>query len=71
MNLWLNEEQLFELTGYHTKSKQKEALAQMKIPFRSRPADGFPLVELSMFDVKNHHLTKAEKRREPRMEFIR
>lgn len=37
------------LTGYKRASKQKETLAAMRIAFRSRPLDGFPLVLRSQF----------------------
>lgn len=70
MNLWLNEEQIIELTGYKTKCKQKKALAEMGIPFRSRPADGYPLVDSSLFQQGISDLTRKRKRREPRMDLI-
>ena len=44
MSLWLTEDELIELTGYKRQQRQKHALAAMAIPFRSRAADGFPLV---------------------------
>jgi hypothetical protein len=42
--LFLDEDELYELTGYRQREKQKKALAAMGIKFRSRPADGYPLV---------------------------
>jgi hypothetical protein len=66
MSLWLSHEELVELTGFETKPKQRIALAKMNIPFRSRPNDGYPLVQRSLFTS----LTKAEKRREPRLHLV-
>lgn len=66
MSLWLSQEELEELTGRKKKKLQREALARMGVPFRSRDADGFPLVLRSFFQT----LTKAEKRREPRLDLI-
>jgi len=48
--IWLDEDELFLLTGYRQRFRQRAALAELRIPFRSRPADGFPLVERSQFD---------------------
>lgn len=70
MSLWLTEDELIELTGYKAQRKQKFALAELKIPFRSRPADGFPLVERAQFGARTV-LTPHEKRREPRLGFLR
>jgi hypothetical protein len=50
MTLWLSKEELIELTGYKTASRQKRALAKMGLPFRSRPLDGFPLVDRWQFE---------------------
>jgi hypothetical protein len=50
MGLWLTEEELVELTGYKTSRRQKLALAEMALIFRSRPADGFPLVDRWQFE---------------------
>ena len=49
MSLWLTEDELVTLTGYKRLSMQKKALAELRIPFRSRPLDGFPLVLRSHF----------------------
>jgi hypothetical protein len=49
MSLWLSKEELTELTGYKTASRQKLALGQMGLKFRSRPLDGFPLVDRWQF----------------------
>lgn len=64
--MWLTPAELADLTGRKKKKLQREALARMGIPFRSRDADGFPLVLRSFFET----LTKAEKRREPRLDLI-
>lgn len=69
MSLWLSKEELIELTGYKTSRCQKRALAEMGVEFRSRAADGFPLVLRTPFD--GEHLTARERRREPRLEFVR
>lgn len=66
MSLFLSDEELVELTGRHKRKLQREALAKMSIPFRSREADGFPLVLRSFFES----LTKPQKRREPRFDSI-
>jgi hypothetical protein len=66
MSLFLTEDELVELTGYRKKKLQREALGAMEIPFRSRPADGFPLVTRSFLEP----LTKAQKRREPRLDLV-
>lgn len=49
MSLFLTSDELAELTGYRRQSLQKKALSQLRLPFRSRPADGFPLVDRSHF----------------------
>lgn len=67
MSLWLTAEELEQLTGRKKKKLQREALVQMGVQFRLRPVDGFPLVRRSLFDEP---LTKAEKRREPRLDLI-
>ena len=50
MALWLSKEELIELTGYKTASRQKLALGRMGLKFRSRPLDGFPLVDRWQFE---------------------
>jgi len=45
MSLYWTAEELFETTGYRRQSLQKAALAELGIRFKSRPRDGFPLVE--------------------------
>lgn len=45
MSLHLDIDELAEVTGYRQLPKIKRALAEMRIQFRVRPADGFPLVE--------------------------
>jgi hypothetical protein len=54
MSLWLTDDELIELTGYRQRDKQRRALAELRVQFRSRPADGFPLVARAQFttDVK-------------------
>jgi hypothetical protein len=59
--LWLNEDELYELTGFRQRNRQKQALAAMRIPFRSREADGYPLVERSQFTAAG----SPQRRREP------
>jgi len=51
MSLWLTDEELTELTGYRARRLQRKALAELGVNFRSRPADGFPLVERSQFET--------------------
>lgn len=43
--IWLDKDELQFLTGYKRKRDQVKALAELGIPFRQRPADGFPLVQ--------------------------
>ena len=50
MSLWLSKEELIELTGYKRAGRQKLALGQMGLKFRSRPLDGFPLVDRWQFE---------------------
>lgn len=50
MSLWLTREELVELTGFKTRRKQKSALAEMGLMYRSRAADGFPLVDRWQFE---------------------
>lgn len=69
MSLWLTHEELVELTGYKTSRCQKRALGQMSIPFKSRPLDGFPLVNREQFSAYTV-LTPTRKRREPHWESI-
>ncbi|MGH8200719.1 MAG: DUF4224 domain-containing protein [Steroidobacteraceae bacterium] len=49
MSLWLTEDELVELTGYKRQERQRKALSDMGIPFRSRAADGYPLVLRDQF----------------------
>jgi hypothetical protein len=63
MSLWLTKEELVELTGYKQIRSQKMALGQMNIPFRSRPADGYPLVDRWRFEGKI--IRPQGRRREP------
>ena len=50
MSLWLSKEEIIELTGYKRAGRQKLALTQMGVKFRSRPLDGFPLVDRWQFE---------------------
>jgi hypothetical protein len=50
MSLWLSKEELVELTGYKRAGRQKLALGRMGLKFRSRPLDGFPLVDRWQFE---------------------
>ena len=50
MGLWLSQEELIQLTGYRRHSKQILVLAKLKIEFRCRPDDGFPLVNRAQFE---------------------
>jgi hypothetical protein len=50
MSLWLSKEELVELTGYKRAGRQKLALGQMGLKFRTRPLDGFPLVDRWQFE---------------------
>jgi len=69
MSLWLTPEELEELTGYKTARRQKLALGEMGVSFRSRPADGYPLVIRSQFETTV--LTPQRRKREPRLELVR
>lgn len=50
MSLWLNDDELVELTGYRQRERQRRALAELRVQFRTRPSDGFPLVSRAQFD---------------------
>lgn len=50
MSLWLDDEELTNLTGYKLRERRYEALAELKVPFKRRPSDGFPLVERALFE---------------------
>jgi len=50
VSLWLSKEELIELTGYKTARRQKLALDHLGVKFRSRPLDGFPLVDRWQFE---------------------
>jgi len=50
MSLWLSKDELVELTGYKRAGRQKLALDRMGLRFRSRPLDGFPLVDRWQFE---------------------
>jgi hypothetical protein len=50
MSLWLSKEELVELTGYKRVGRQKLALTRLGLKFRSRPLDGFPLVDRWQFE---------------------
>lgn len=60
--LWLDDDELATLTGYKQRAKQKAALARLGVRFRSRPADGFPLVERAQFQA---NLTGKARKAEP------
>lgn len=62
MSIWLNDDELVELTGYKQREKQKRAIAELGLRFRTRPADGFPLVDRAQFESG---LTGKPARREP------
>lgn len=63
MSLWLNADQLRELTGFAQRTKQLAALSELGVKFRLRPADGFPLVE-------SYQFTEAEpKRKKAKLDF--
>ena len=50
--MFLNKEQLAELTGYKRPNEQKKALSKMGIFFHVRP-DGEPIVPLSALEPQN------------------
>lgn len=58
MSLWLTDDELVELTGYRQRERQKQALAEMRIAFRVRPADGFPLVARAQFTPQQGRKTE-------------
>jgi hypothetical protein len=65
MSLHLTDEELYEVTGYRQREKQKQALAELRVPFRSRPADGFPLVVREHYVGRETTAGKPVKRAEP------
>lgn len=52
MSLWLDPEELFTLTGYKRRKEVVESLKAMGVKFRSRPADGYPLVLRADFEQR-------------------
>ncbi len=64
MSLWLDDKELFALTGYRQRPKQIAVLAQLKPPvrFRVRPDDSFPLVDRAQFEGPE----RPRMRQEPR-----
>jgi hypothetical protein len=52
MSLHLNDDELYEVTGYRQRAKQIEVLAKLspKVEFRVRPGDSFPLVPRWQFE---------------------
>ena len=67
MSLWLSEDEIVELTGYKHRERQRRALADLGVKWRTRPADGFPLVERAQF---TEGLTGKGKRREPNWNLV-
>lgn len=69
MSLWLNDDELFELTGKRQRAKQIEILASYKPPirFRVRPDDSFPLVDRAQFD----EAITAKKQKRPDFDALR
>ena len=63
MSLWLTDEELETLTGYKRRSLQRKALAELGVRFRSRPSDGFPLVDRSQFETGQRDTAR---RKEPK-----
>jgi hypothetical protein len=70
VGLWLSPLELFDLTGYKHKNSQKMALGKMGVPFRSRQADGYPLVDRALFQ-KPEEMFVPRRRKEPRLELVR
>ena len=70
MSLWLSKEELVELTGYKRAARQKLALGQMGLKFRSRPLDGFPLVDRWQFEGEIGTSRGQMWRREPTWDAI-
>jgi hypothetical protein len=52
MSLWLDDDELYFLTGKRQRKLQLEILAQLRPPIvmRVRPEDSFPLVERWQFE---------------------
>jgi hypothetical protein len=70
VSLWLTAPELIELTGYKTARKQKLALGDMGIKFRSRPADGFPMVDRWQFEGEIIRPQAKKPRKEPNFDAI-
>jgi hypothetical protein len=70
MSLWLSKEELVELTGYKRAGRQKLALGEMGLRFRSRPLDGFPLVDRWQFEGELLRQRGQLSRQEPRWDAI-
>ncbi len=69
MSLWLTAQEVEELTGFKTPRRQKLALGNMGIKFRSRDSDGFPMVDRAQFSAHTV-LTPKQRRREPHLDFL-
>lgn len=59
MSLWLDSDEVIELTGFRQRAKQYTELARQGREFTIR-ADGFPLVIRSQFEAK-----ATKRKREP------
>lgn len=66
MSLWLDEDEIMQLTGYRRRQKQYHELARQGVEFRAR-ADGFPLVKRAQFE----NSLQPKRRREPDFSAIR
>jgi hypothetical protein len=72
--LWVTPAELHELTGYKHAKRQKMALGQMNVPFRSRAADGYPLVDRALFEsapLSDSNRREPRRRAEPRLDVLR
>jgi hypothetical protein len=69
VSLWLSREEIIELTGYKNVQKQKLALGEMSVRFRSRASDGFPMVDRWQFE--GEIVKPGSRRKEPNWAAIR
>lgn len=62
MSLWLDPDELYELTGYRRRREVLAGLVRLGVKFRTRPADGYPLVLRADFEQRS---TGAPRKRGP------
>lgn len=65
-DIFLNNKQLYDVTGFWQREKRIAALVELNIPFRIRPADGYILVLRSYLEVE-----RPKPRKGPNLDALR